>query len=82
MVRGRVASQLAAIYTLHGVVLWAVAGCDSARPTPRPNLLLIVLDTTRADHLGVYGYPRHTSPNLDALARESTVYTDALSTSS
>jgi arylsulfatase A-like enzyme len=32
------------------------------------NVLLIVLDTLRADHLGCYGYPRPTSPNLDALA--------------
>ena len=33
-----------------------------------PNLLLITLDTTRADHIGSYGYPLPTSPNLDRLA--------------
>jgi len=32
------------------------------------NVLLIVVDTLRADHLGCYGYPRPTSPNLDTLA--------------
>ncbi len=40
------------------------------------NLLLITLDTLRADHLGSYGYPRPTSPALDALAREATRFTD------
>ena len=33
----------------------------------RPNVLLIVIDTLRADHLGAYGYERATSPNIDAL---------------
>lgn len=37
---------------------------------PRSNILLITTDTLRADHLGSYGYPRDTSPNLDALAAE------------
>ncbi|MEW6359334.1 MAG: sulfatase [Planctomycetota bacterium] len=34
------------------------------------NILFIALDTLRADHLGCYGYPRDTSPRLDALAAE------------
>lgn len=34
----------------------------------RPNILLIVVDTLRADHLSSYGYPRPTSPKMDALA--------------
>jgi arylsulfatase A-like enzyme len=38
------------------------------------NILMITIDTTRADHLGMYGYPRPTSPNLDAMAREATVF--------
>ena len=49
---------------------------EDGRPLPftsaaaaAPNVLLIVLDTVRADHLGLYGYPRPTSPNLDRLAR-------------
>lgn len=48
----------------------------------RPNVLLVTLDTTRADHLGLYGYERPTSPNLDALAEEAVVYDRAYSTSS
>jgi arylsulfatase A-like enzyme len=38
-------------------------------PAGSPNVLLIVLDTVRADHLSLYGYPRPTSPNLERLAR-------------
>jgi arylsulfatase len=48
--------------------------------SPRPNILLITLDTTRADRLGTYGYGKATSPNLDALAAKSVVYTSAVST--
>jgi arylsulfatase A-like enzyme len=38
-------------------------------PAGSPNVLLIVLDTVRADHLSLYGYPRPTTPNLERLAR-------------
>ncbi len=38
------------------------------------NFLIIVLDTQRRDHLGCYGYPRDTSPVLDALAEEGVVF--------
>jgi arylsulfatase A-like enzyme len=48
----------------------------------RPNLILITLDTTRADHLGCYGYERETSPELDRLALDSVVFDRAYSTSS
>jgi arylsulfatase A-like enzyme len=41
--------------------------------------VLIVVDTLRADHLGLYGYPRNTSPRLDELARSSVVYDHAIS---
>ena len=35
------------------------------------NVLLLTIDALRADHVGAYGYPRPTTPNLDALAKES-----------
>jgi len=38
------------------------------------NIVLIAIDTLRADHLGCYGYARNTSPNIDAFARESVVF--------
>jgi arylsulfatase A-like enzyme len=41
---------------------------------PQKHLLLITLDTTRADRLGCYGYDKPTSPNLDALARDGIVF--------
>ncbi len=47
-----------------------------------PNILVIVVDTLRADHLSLYGYPRATSPHLDALARRSVWFENAVATSS
>ena len=46
---------------------------------PGCNLLLISIDTLRADHLGAYGYSRDTSPNIDALAKRSLVFEQAMS---
>jgi arylsulfatase A-like enzyme len=46
---------------------------------PAPSILLITLDTTRADHLGLYGYPKPTSPRLDRLARTAVVFEQAFS---
>lgn len=58
---------------------------EAASPVPghakRPNVLLIVMDTVHADHLGIYGYQRDTTPNLKELAADSTVYTNAISAS-
>ncbi len=48
----------------------------------RWNVVLVSLDTVRADHLSAHGYPRPTTPNLDALARESAWFRCASSTSS
>ncbi|MFP6615198.1 MAG: sulfatase-like hydrolase/transferase, partial [Candidatus Hydrogenedentota bacterium] len=43
-----------------------------------PNVVIISVDTLRVDHLGMYGHPQNTSPNLDALALESLVFDDML----
>jgi arylsulfatase A-like enzyme len=49
----------------------AALACSKPEP-PRPkNVLFLLVDTLRADHLGTSGYARDTSPNVDALARES-----------
>lgn len=45
----------------------------------RPNILLLVLDTLRADHLSCYGYPRPTTPFLDQLAGEGVLFEHAYS---
>ena len=47
----------------------------------RPNVVLVSIDTLRADHLGVYGYHRPTSPNIDALAADGLVFESASSVS-
>ncbi len=45
----------------------------------QPNVLLIVVDTLRADRLGTHGYGRPTSPRIDAFADRAVVFEDALS---
>lgn len=39
-------------------------------PDERPNVLIVLVDVLRRDHLGVYGYPLDTTPNIDAFAAE------------
>ncbi len=59
-----------------GLGLWGnpevVASSDSALP----NVILISIDTLRADHLSLYGYPRETSPHIDAWARAGGIVFD------
>jgi arylsulfatase A-like enzyme len=52
------------------------------RAVDEPNIVLIVVDTLRKDHLGSFGYHRSTSPHLDGLAREAMVFENVLSVSS
>lgn len=59
---------------------WLTQWREDARERPpkgSPNVLLIVLDTVRADHLGLFGYSRPTSPNLERLARRGIVFSQA-----
>lgn len=48
-----------------------------ARPTAPPNVLLVTVDTLRADHLSAYGYPGHQTPNIDRLASQGTLFENA-----
>src|ERR1700756_3317207 len=48
-----------------------------ATQSVKPNILLITLDTTRADRMGFLGSKRELTPNLDALAKQSVVFTRA-----
>jgi arylsulfatase A-like enzyme len=52
------------------------AGAQAAPGSP--NVLLVVLDTVRADHLSLHGYERRTSPRLEEFARGATVFTRAI----
>lgn len=49
-------------------------------PAGAPNVILLILDTVRSANLSVYGYERPTTPNLEAFAREGTVFDAAIST--
>ena len=62
-------------------LLVASFGC-SEPVRERPNVILISLDTLRADRLSCYGHERETSPRLDAFAREGVLCEEAVSTSS
>ncbi len=53
-----------------------------ARGNQRWNVVLVTLDTTRADFLGCYGYPGDPTPQLDALAREGVRFDQAIATAS
>jgi arylsulfatase len=69
----RSAAALAAL--LAAAVL---AGCGGPTPEgpaePPRHVFLLTVDTLRADHLGAYGYPRDTSPTLDALAADGVLF--------
>ena len=54
---------------------------DGLQPTRRPHVVLISLDTLRADHLGAWGYHRPTSPFLDALAQNGIQFNSVYSQS-
>jgi arylsulfatase A-like enzyme len=56
-------------------LLCTVAACGKS---DRPNLIVITIDTLRADHLSCYGYPRPTSPRLDAFAHEAVLFEKVL----
>jgi arylsulfatase A-like enzyme len=59
-----------------GVLVVAMLAGGCAEPPP-PNVVMIVVDTLRADHLGCYGYARDTSPNIDRFAAGAVRYAHA-----
>jgi choline-sulfatase len=80
---------VAALAVAIGVFLWEGGARRSATapftPAPQPaarptNVLLLSIDTLRADHLSLYGYRRETSPHLDAFARGAMAYDNAYTT--
>jgi arylsulfatase A-like enzyme len=67
-------------WSLLTALLGVSCTCTRQPPTDGPpNLLLIVVDTLRADHLGLYGYGRDTSPRLDAWSDGAMVFDRAYS---
>lgn len=61
-----------------GLLLLLLTACGRGKPD-RWNVLLVVVDTLRADRLSLYGYQRPTTPNLEAFAREAVVFDNARS---
>jgi arylsulfatase A-like enzyme len=61
------------------LLLLALALAPGCGGSPRPNVLLITVDTLRADRLGCYGYERPTTPELDAFAAEGILFERAYS---
>lgn len=70
------------IISVFGLVILALIGWYTVRQSApsKPNIILMVLDTTRADHLGMYGYERDTSPVLDAFSKEAIKFSYAVTT--
>ncbi|MBN1825987.1 MAG: sulfatase [Candidatus Eisenbacteria bacterium] len=56
----------------------SLSGCGKTADRPM-NILIILVDTLRADHVGSYGYARSTTPHLDRLSEESSVFDHAYS---
>jgi arylsulfatase A-like enzyme len=63
------------------VTLLSVAAAPRAFSAPPLNVILLLIDAQRADHLSSYGYSRPTSPTLDALAVRSVRFTHAVAPS-
>jgi len=58
--------------------IW-LSGCGKQWRGRRPNIILIVIDTLRADHVGCYGYHRNTTPNIDRLALGGVLFKNTIS---
>ncbi len=84
---GTVASALiAGVLIGVGAVASAVGRVEQFEQPPaaagKPNVLLVSIDSLRADHVHSYGYPRETTPTLDRLAREGALFRNAFSPTS
>lgn len=60
------------------LLLASLAGCGLG--TDRPNVVILLMDTMRPDHLGCYGYKRNTCPNVDALAARGITFSRCYAT--
>jgi arylsulfatase len=68
--------------TVLALLLACVGWLSGCQPKRDPNVLVLVIDALRPDHLGCYGYELPTSPAIDALARRGVLFADATSASS
>ena len=85
-----VAAGVYVVITGFLVMIWVVAGGREATGAtlveapakPRPNVLLVMNDTHRADYVGAYGGPKDLTPNLDAVAKDGVVFNNAFAQAS
>jgi len=54
-----------------------IAACGVTPPEPPANLVVISIDTLRADHMSLHGYPRRTTPRIEAFAAEAVTFEQA-----
>ncbi len=73
---------LGALLLAHAAVWTSLAsGSRPAATASRPDVLILLVDALRADHVGAYGYPRATTPAIDSLAADGVVFRQAVSDS-
>ena len=70
------------LHTADAFDFWRTVHSHPALPLRRPNIVLISLDTVRADHLSAYGYQRPTTPHLDRLASRGVLFEHAIAPTS
>ena len=66
------------IFVLSVILVLLFCSCTGKGACGEKNVILITVDTLRADHLGCYGYSRDTSPFLDKLAKDGVLFRDAV----
>jgi len=76
---GRLPFSMRFPWCLAAAVLLISSALAATAPAKHPNIILITLDTTRADRMGFLGSKRGLTPNLDALAQQGVVFTRAYS---
>ncbi|MCH2170127.1 sulfatase [Myxococcota bacterium] len=75
-------SLLASVFVVVSAAIF-VTGMGACQPSGvRPNVVLITMDTLRADYLSSYGFSHPTSPNLDALGAQGVIFERAIAASS
>jgi len=62
------------LFTILAASLLGASAASQTSGSPLPDFVLITIDTLRADHLGSYGYPRDTSPNIDRFAKGAVLF--------
>ncbi len=71
--------NLPCLHLIAASALIGLIGCGDPGPA---NVILISIDTLRADHLSSYGYPKKTSPNIDRIAAEGALFETVIAESS